>query len=211
MVVGGSSGASTLGATKRYVYVQPELLIVYEPCDWLIDAGANVHVGADKSLFVSYQAISGRIVSMGSSSTAEVLRIGSVDLKFPSRKKLGPKTVDVVFLGYVETSYTLRFLVIISEIPGIEINTIVEFRDVIFLEDIFSMKTRIPSSVSLDDSLPSMSIPEHVEKMTNMGVNPNSSTSLTHEESDEPRRSKIARFVKDFGSDFVTYISRMIQ
>ncbi|KAL0451236.1 UNVERIFIED_CONTAM: Retrovirus-related Pol polyprotein from transposon TNT 1-94 [Sesamum latifolium] len=49
-----------------------------------------------------------------------------------------------------------------------------------------------------------MSIPEHVENMTNVGVNP-SSTSLTHEESDEPRRSKRARIVKDFTSDFVTY------
>ncbi|KAL0415924.1 UNVERIFIED_CONTAM: Retrovirus-related Pol polyprotein from transposon TNT 1-94 [Sesamum latifolium] len=36
------------------------------------------------------------------------------------------------------------------------------------------------------------------------GVNP-SITSLTHEESDEPRRSERARVVKDFGSDFVTY------
>ncbi|KAL0288656.1 UNVERIFIED_CONTAM: Retrovirus-related Pol polyprotein from transposon TNT 1-94 [Sesamum angustifolium] len=40
--------------------------------------------------------------------------------------------------------------------------------------------------------------------MTNVGVNPNSA-SLTHEESDIPRRSKRARVVKDFGSDFVTY------
>ncbi|KAL0427012.1 UNVERIFIED_CONTAM: hypothetical protein Slati_2876000 [Sesamum latifolium] len=120
------------------------------------------------------------------------------------RKKLGPKTVDAVFLGYVETSYALRFLVIKSEISGIEVNTIVEFRDAVFIEDVFPMKTRIPSSVSLDDSLASTSIPEHVKKMTNVGVNP-SSTSLTHEESDEPRRSKRAGVVKDFGSDFVTY------
>ncbi|KAL0290196.1 UNVERIFIED_CONTAM: Retrovirus-related Pol polyprotein from transposon TNT 1-94 [Sesamum calycinum] len=120
------------------------------------------------------------------------------------RKKLGPKTVDAVFLGYVETSYALRFLVIKSEIPGIEVNTIVEFRDAVFLEDVFPMKTGIPSSVSLDDSLASTSIPEHVEKMTNVGVNPNSA-SLSHEESDIPRRSKRARVVKDFGSDFVTY------
>ncbi|KAK4397468.1 Retrovirus-related Pol polyprotein from transposon TNT 1-94 [Sesamum angolense] len=195
-------------------------------------------------------AITGKTVSMGNSSTVEVLGIGSVDLKFPSetppyslssngvaerknrtfkdminnlllnsrlpkylwgealntachilyrvplkhntstpfelwkgrkpcfkyfrvwgclakvlvpehkRKKLSSKTVDVVFLGYVETSYALRFLVIKSEIPGIE--------------------------------------------MTNVGVNPNS-TNLTHEESDIPRRSKRARVVKDFGSDFVTY------
>ncbi|KAL0387767.1 UNVERIFIED_CONTAM: Retrovirus-related Pol polyprotein from transposon TNT 1-94 [Sesamum radiatum] len=98
----------------------------------------------------------------------------------------------------------LRFLVIKSEIPGIEVNTIVEFRDAVFLEYVFPMKTRIPSSVSLDDSLASTSILEHVEKMTNVGVNPNSA-SLTHEESDIPRRSKRARVVKDFGSDFVTY------
>ncbi|KAL0348933.1 UNVERIFIED_CONTAM: Copia protein [Sesamum angustifolium] len=53
------------------------------------------------------------------------------------------------------------------------------------------MKTGIPSSVSLDDSLASTSIPEHVEKMTNVGVNPNSA-SLTHEESDIPRRNAMA-------------------
>ncbi|KAL0463243.1 UNVERIFIED_CONTAM: Retrovirus-related Pol polyprotein from transposon TNT 1-94 [Sesamum latifolium] len=120
------------------------------------------------------------------------------------RKKLGPKTVDALFLGYVETSCALRFLVIKSEILGIEVNTLVEFRDAVFIEDVFPMKTRIPSSVSLDDALASTSIPEHVKKMTDVGVNP-SSTSLTHEESDEPRRSKRARVVKNFGSDFVTY------
>ncbi|KAL0458384.1 UNVERIFIED_CONTAM: Retrovirus-related Pol polyprotein from transposon TNT 1-94 [Sesamum latifolium] len=307
-------GASTSGATEGYVPVQPELLTIYELCDWLIDTRANVHVCADKSLFVSYQAITGRTVSMGNSSTAEVLGIGSVDLKFPSgrvlslqrvhhvptvrrniisgsvivregyelafkfnkvviqqfgifvetqtgkklkrlrsdrggeyesskfneycqtfgiihevtplyspssngtaerknrtfkdminsllltsglpkyllgeasntayhilnkvplkrntstpfelwkgrkpslkffrvweclakvlvpehkRKKLGPKTVDIVFLGYVETSYALRILIIKSEIPGIEVNTIVEFRDAVFIEDVFPMK-----------------------------------------------------------------------
>ncbi|KAL0375539.1 UNVERIFIED_CONTAM: Retrovirus-related Pol polyprotein from transposon TNT 1-94 [Sesamum calycinum] len=120
------------------------------------------------------------------------------------RKKLGPKTVDAVFLGYVETSYALRFLVIKSEISGIEVNTIVEFRDTVFLEDIFPMKTGITSSVSLDDSLASTSILEHAEKMTNVGVNPNS-TSLTHEELDIPKQSKRARVVKDFESDFITY------
>ncbi|KAK4396977.1 Retrovirus-related Pol polyprotein from transposon TNT 1-94 [Sesamum angolense] len=195
MVVGGSSSASTSGATEGYVSVQPELLTIYEPCDWLIDTGANVHVYADKSLFVSYQAITGKTVSMENSSTAEVLGIGSVDLKFPSGRILSLKRVHHV--------PTVRRN-IISEIPGIEVNTIVEFRDVVFLEDVFSMKTGIPSSVSLDDSLASTSIREHVEKMTNVGVNPNSA-SLTHEESDIPRRSKRARVVKDFGSDFVTY------
>ncbi|KAL0313933.1 UNVERIFIED_CONTAM: Retrovirus-related Pol polyprotein from transposon TNT 1-94 [Sesamum angustifolium] len=120
------------------------------------------------------------------------------------RKKLDLKTVDLVLLGYVKTSYALRFFVIKSEIPGIEVNTIVEFRDVVFLEDVFRMKTGIPSSVSLDHSFASTSTLEHVEKMNNVGVNPNS-TNLTHKESDIPRRSKRARIVNSFGSDFVTY------
>ncbi|KAL2253074.1 UNVERIFIED_CONTAM: Retrovirus-related Pol polyprotein from transposon TNT 1-94 [Sesamum indicum] len=263
MIVGGSSSTSTSGATGGYVSVQPELLTIYEPYDWLIDTRANVHVCADKSLFVSYQAISGRTISMG---------IGSVDLKFPlgrilslkgvhhvptvrrniisgsvivregvplkqntstpfelwkvrkpslkyfrvwgclakvlisehKRKKLGPKTVDAVFLGYVKTSYALRFLNIKSKISGVEVNTVVEFRDAVFLEDAFPLKTGIPSNVSLDNSLASTSIPEHVEKMSDVGVS-SSSSNQTHEESDEPRRSKRARIVKDFGSDFVTY------
>ncbi|KAK4394115.1 Retrovirus-related Pol polyprotein from transposon TNT 1-94 [Sesamum angolense] len=37
------------------------------------------------------------------------------------------------------------------------------------------------------------------------GPSPERHTSLTHEESDIPRRSKRARIVKDFGSNFVTY------
>ncbi|KAL0361128.1 UNVERIFIED_CONTAM: hypothetical protein Sradi_3797300 [Sesamum radiatum] len=84
MVVGDSSGASTSGATKGYVSVQPELLTIHESCDWLIDTRANAHVCANKALFVSYHAISGRTISMGNSSTTEVLRIGSVDLKISS-------------------------------------------------------------------------------------------------------------------------------
>ncbi|KAL0287351.1 UNVERIFIED_CONTAM: hypothetical protein Scaly_2766700 [Sesamum calycinum] len=169
MVVGGSSRASTLGATEGYVSIQPELLIVYEPCDWFIDTGANVHVCADKSLFVSYQAINGRTVSMGNSSTTEVLRIESVDFKFPSGRILSLKRVH-----HVPTIKKTLSVVLIT------------------------------SSVPLDDSLDFTSISEHVEKMSNVGVNP-SSTSLTHEESDEPRRSKRARVVKDFESYFITY------
>ncbi|KAL0318757.1 UNVERIFIED_CONTAM: Retrovirus-related Pol polyprotein from transposon TNT 1-94 [Sesamum angustifolium] len=42
-------------------------------------------------------------------------------------------------------------------------------------------------------------------KADKCGVNFSSSTSQTHEESDEPRQSKRARVVKDFGSDLVTY------
>ncbi|KAL0415926.1 UNVERIFIED_CONTAM: hypothetical protein Slati_3424500 [Sesamum latifolium] len=168
-------------------------------------------------------AITGRTVSMGNSSTAEVHGIGSVDLKFPSGRVLSLKRVHhvptdetldkfILFKNKAETQTGKKLKRLRSDrggeyeskISGIEVNTIVEFRDAVFIEDVFPMKIGIPSSVSLDNSLASTSIPEHVENMTNVGVNP-SSTSLTHEESDEPRRSKRARVVKDFGSDFVTY------
>ncbi|KAL0368084.1 UNVERIFIED_CONTAM: hypothetical protein Scaly_1027300 [Sesamum calycinum] len=131
---------------------------------------------AEMKLLEKFLAITEKTVSMGNSSTAEVLGIGSVDLKFPSGRILSLKRVH--------------------HVPIVRRN--------IISEDVFPKKTRIPSSVSLDDSLASTSIPEHVEKMTNVGVNPNS-TSLTHEESNIPRQSKRARVVKDFGSDFVTY------
>ncbi|KAK4392621.1 hypothetical protein Sango_2039900 [Sesamum angolense] len=156
-------------------------------------------------------AINGRAISMGNSSTTEVLRIGNVDLKFllgcvlslkrvhhlptvrrniisgseikpqillsvgclakvlvpkHKRKKLDPKTLDAMFLGYVETSYALRFLVIKSEISGIKVNTIVEFNDVVFLEDVFPMKIGIHLSVSLA----STPVLENVEKMPNVGL-----------------------------------------
>ncbi|KAK4406543.1 Retrovirus-related Pol polyprotein from transposon TNT 1-94 [Sesamum angolense] len=189
---------------------------------------------ANKPCWNCGQTITGKTVSMGNSSTAEVLGIGSVDLKFPSRCILSLKRVHHVSTvrrniisetppyspssnGVAErknrtfkdminslllTSGLPKYLWgealntachILNRVPlkhntstpfelwkGIEVNTIVEFRDAVFLEEVFPMKTGIPSSVSLDDSLTSTSIPEYVEKMTNVGVNPNS-TNLTHE------------------------------
>ena len=55
------------------------------------------------------------------------------------------------------------------------------------------MKTGIPQEN--DPSHTSSSIPDHVEKMTNMGVKPGSSS--TPMEVEEPRRSKRAKVVSD--------------
>ncbi|KAL6564372.1 hypothetical protein OROMI_015822 [Orobanche minor] len=67
-----------------HVSLKPKTFLIYEPHEWLVDTGANVHVCADKLLFVSYQPVSGRSVMMGDSSAAKVLGIGCVDLRFPS-------------------------------------------------------------------------------------------------------------------------------
>ncbi|KAL0361096.1 UNVERIFIED_CONTAM: Retrovirus-related Pol polyprotein from transposon RE1 [Sesamum radiatum] len=66
------------------------------------------------------------------------------------------------------------------------------------------MKTGTPQSVSLYDSLVPPVLFLTWGKDDKCGVS-SSSTSFTHEELDEPRWSKRARIVKDFGSDFVTY------
>ncbi|KAL8091063.1 hypothetical protein AgCh_040243 [Apium graveolens] len=54
-----------------------------------------------------------------------------------------------------------------------------------------------------DPTHTSTSIPDHVEKMTNMGADPDSSS--TPNEVQEPRRSKCAKVVKDFRSNFIAY------
>ncbi|KAK4385901.1 hypothetical protein Sango_2714100 [Sesamum angolense] len=175
MVVGGSSGASTSRATEGVPLKH--------------NRSTPFELWKDRKSSLKYFQVWGCL--------AKVL------IPEHKRKKLGSKTVDVVILGYVETSYALRFLVIKLKTSSIEVNTIVEFHDVVFLEDVFPIKIGIPSSVSLDGSLASTSIPEHVEKISNVGVNPRS-TSLTHEKSDEPRRSRRARVVKYFVSDIFT-------
>ncbi|KAL0367555.1 UNVERIFIED_CONTAM: Retrovirus-related Pol polyprotein from transposon TNT 1-94 [Sesamum radiatum] len=233
-------------------------------------AAVNMVVGGASTSGATEGPSLERTVSMGNSSTAEVHGIGSVDLKFPSRRVLSLKRVHHVptvrrniisgsvivregyelafkfnkvviqqfgiFIDKETPSYSpssngvaerknrtfkdmINSLLLTSGLPkylwGEALNTACHILNRVPLKhststpfelwkDVFPMKIRIPSSVSLDDSLASTSIPEHVEKMTNVGVNPRS-TSLTHEESDEPRWSKRARVVKNFGSDFVTY------
>ena len=55
-----------------------------------------MHVCADKSLFVSYQAIHGRSVTMGNGTASRVLGIGRVDLRLPSGRVLSLSRVHHV-------------------------------------------------------------------------------------------------------------------
>ncbi|BBN68596.1 transposable element gene [Prunus dulcis] len=69
----------------------------------------------------------------------------------PKRKKIGPKTIDAVFLGYAKNSSANRFLVINFEVKEVANNTIMEARDATFFEDIFPYKTRISKEVQIRD------------------------------------------------------------
>lgn len=66
-----------------------------------------------------------------------------------------------------------RFLVIKYEISSIDVNTIVELHDAAFFEYVFPMKTNLPKNVSsIDSTSTTSSIPDHVERMTNVEGDP---------------------------------------
>ena len=56
------------------------------------------------------------------------------------KRKLGPKTVDCVFLGYAIHNVGYRFLIINSGVPDMHVGTIMESRDATFFEREFPME-----------------------------------------------------------------------
>jgi hypothetical protein len=115
--------------------------------------------------------------------------LAKVAIPEPKKRKIGPKTVDAVFIGYALDSNVNRFLVINSEISDISNNTIIEARDAVYFENIFPFKKEIsdnPSSSSLPSYHPSSS-----------SIQPSDL---------EPRRSKRGRIQKDYGEDFFTFL-----
>jgi hypothetical protein len=119
------------------------------------------------------------------------------------KRKLGPKTVDCIFLEYVHHSIVYRFLVIKSEIPNVHIDILLESHDVTFFENIFPMKnsydmSSLPANVLADTS------PEPSENFDHAEHTPEP----IHEEIDSkaPRRSKRSRIAKSFGGDFTIYL-----
>ena len=93
-LLGATDGAlvnmvtSALENNDGYLTVKLKLFTIYEPHYWIVDIEANVHVCADKSLFVSYQPVSGRTVMLGDLTIAEAKGEGCAELKFPSEKVL---------------------------------------------------------------------------------------------------------------------------
>jgi hypothetical protein len=56
------------------------------------------------------------------------------------KRKLGPKTVDCVFLGYAFQNIGYWFLIINSGVPDMLVGTIMEFRDATFFRTKFPIK-----------------------------------------------------------------------
>ena len=59
----------------------------------------------------------------------------------PKKLKIGPKTVDCIFIVYAQNSSAYRFLVCKSEISNIHKNTIMESRNASFFEHVIPCKS----------------------------------------------------------------------
>ena len=126
--------------------------------------------------------------------------MAKVNVLIPKKRKLGPKTVDCVLLGYAFNSISYRFLIVKSEVSDMHVGTIMESNDVTFFEDIFPMKETPSSSIQ---EMPSSSNQELFPEPT-MAIeqfdNP------VEDDNEAPKRSKRQRTAKSFGDDFIVYL-----
>jgi hypothetical protein len=128
--------------------------------------------------------------------------LAKINVSINKKRKLGPKTVDCVFLGYAHHSTTYRFLVIKSKIHDVHIDTFLESRDVTFFENIFPMKnsygmSSLPANVLADTSPEPSGNFDHTE---------HTPEPIREEiDSEAPRRRKRSRTAKSFGDDFTIY------
>jgi transposase InsO family protein len=122
--------------------------------------------------------------------------LAKVAVPIPKKIKIGPKTVDCVFIGYAHNSSAYRFLIHKSDIPDMHVNTIIESRNASFFEEIFPCKpTQETNSLnSLKRNLESTSSTSHDQEL------------MKERNEVEPRRSKRTKTSKTFGPDFLTFM-----
>ena len=124
--------------------------------------------------------------------------LAKVVVPLPKAQKIGPKTVDCIFIGYADHSSAYRFLVHESKIPDIHKGSIMESRNASFFENVFPCITKeygnssMIDDESVQEETPNEPVHEELEQ--------------PEEEELEPRRSKRARTEKSFGPDFYTYV-----
>ena len=123
-------------------------------------------------------------------------------VKIPKKRKLGPKIVDCVLLGYAFHSIGYRFLVVKSEVSDVHVGTILESKDATFFEDIFPMKD-IPSSSNQE--IPNTSIQE-LDDIPDPTISIEHTDNPEEEDNEVPVRSKRQRTAKSFGDDFIVYL-----
>jgi hypothetical protein len=124
--------------------------------------------------------------------------LAKVNVPTCKKRKLGPKTVDSIFLGFAQHSAAYKFLIIKYEIPDVHANTMTESCDATFFKNIFPMKDSVVSSSQptyiftpepSNNFEPTIDIEQVIEQYI-----------------DAQRRSKRQRIKKSFGDYFIVYL-----
>ena len=63
--------------------------------------------------------------------------LAKVSVPITKKRKLGPKTMDCVFLGYAIHSVGYKFLIVKSRVPDMHVGNIMESRNAIFFKTSF--------------------------------------------------------------------------
>ena len=86
-----------------------EINLLKDDIAWWVDSGATRHVCKNKNFFKTMKPVDdGTVLFMGNSTTAPVLRIGDVELKFTSRSIL--MLTNVFYVPEVRKNLVLRGL-----------------------------------------------------------------------------------------------------
>ncbi|GJV71307.1 retrotransposon protein, putative, ty1-copia subclass [Tanacetum coccineum] len=142
---------------------------------------------------------------MGRKPSYQYLRVwgclAKVVVPTPKAQKIGPKSMDCIFIGYAKNSSAYRFIVHDSKNPDIQKNAVMESRNASFFENIFPCLTKETGSSSrLDEE-----VVQDKRQRDDNDLHDERQDQLEEEEV-EPRRSKRARTEKSFGPDFVSFM-----
>jgi hypothetical protein len=127
--------------------------------------------------------------------------LAKVNVPINKKRKLRPKTVDCVFLGYSFHIIGYRFLIINSRIPDMHVGTIIESTDATFFENEFLIKNA-PSTTDHE-----FIIPHEHENFT--PIEQVEEPHMQNPEEDDTivtRKSKRQRIAKSFGVDYIVYL-----
>lgn len=113
------------------------------------------------------------------------------------RTKLGPKTINYVFIGFSNASAAYKFLVFKYEVNDIHVNTIMESIDVEFFEIFFLTKKGV-KLFFYKDGLASSS---------KKRVRDEPFSFEDQEKNIEPRRGSRIKVQKNFGPNFVSFMT----
>ena len=106
--------------------------------------------------------------------------LAKVNIPISKKRKLGPKTVDCVFLGYAHQSIAYRFLVVKSKVPDMHSNA------------------RFSSEIAPDFTTPIESLVESFEQPLEKV--------LEKDDNEVLLRNKRQRIAKSFDDDFIVYL-----